>query len=402
MKDQLVEQIVAYAIDEVSIQNFYDFRVPPTSIVGDGISAKIGENITKLNCKNVFIVTDKQIVKLGLMKPMLRSLNRNNIGYTIFDKVEPDPTSQIVENGISQLKQCGCDGVITFGGGSSIDTGKAIAVFSTNPFNINQPLTNETIKNPRVPLIAVPTTAGTGSEVTDVIVITNTQNHLKVPMQHASLIPDMAVIDPKLTLGIPPRITAATGIDVLTHAIEAYMARGSCTLAQALSYSAMRSVGQYLRIAVGNGSNLDARHRMAVASYMAGMAFSNAGLGLCHAIAHQIGAKYKLPHGMSTAVVLPEVMHFNMLVRTEHLCDIALALNQKTENLDPKDAAYKGIEAVRELIEDIGLPTRLRDIGAQKEDFEEMAKRALKDPTITTNPRTVALEDILQIFERAY
>jgi alcohol dehydrogenase class IV len=402
MDNKFVEQVVAYAIDEVSLQYSYDFRVPPASIVGNGISTKIGDHVAKLKAKKVFIVTDKQIVKLGLMQPMLRSLERNAIAYAVFDEVEPDPTDVVVQAGVANLSKCNCDSVIAFGGGSAIDAGKAIAVFATNPFDLSRPITEETFKNPRCPLVAVPTTAGTGSEVTDISVITNIQTHIKHPLQHSYFIPDIAVIDPKLTLGIPPKITAATGIDVLTHAIESYLARGACTLAQALSYSAMQQVGKYLRVAVGDGSNLEARHHMAVASYMAGMAFSNAGLGLCHAMAHQIGAKYKLPHGTANAIVLPEVMHFNMLVRMERLRDVAHAFEQRIENLDPKDAAYKGIEGVKELIEDVGLPTRLRDIGAQKSDFEEMAKQALQDPTLTTNPRTVRVEDIIEVFERSY
>ena len=339
MDNKFVEQVVAYAIDEVSLQYSYDFRVPPASIVGNGLSVKIGDHVAKLKAKKVFIVTDKQIVKLGLMQPMLRSLERNAIAYAVFDEVEPDPTDVVVQAGIANLSKCNCDSVIAFGGGSAIDAGKAIAVFATNPFDLSRPITEETFKNPRCPLVAVPTTAGTGSEVTDISVITNIQTHIKHPLQHSYFIPDIAVIDPKLTLGIPPKITAATGIDVLTHAVESYLARGACTLAQALSYSAMQQVGKYLRVAVGDGSNLEARHHMAVASYMAGMSFSNAGLGLCHAMAHQIGAQYKLPHGTANALVLPEVMHFNMLVRMERLRDVAHAFEQRIENLDPKDAA---------------------------------------------------------------
>jgi alcohol dehydrogenase class IV len=402
MDTQSVERIVAFTVDEVSIKNSYAFRVPPTSMVGDGVAAKIGDYLIRFNSRKVFIVTDKVIVKLGLLKPMLRSLERRGIGYAIFDQVEPDPTDTVVEQGVSTLKHCNCDTVVAFGGGSALDAGKAIAVYTSIPFNLNQSSLDEMIAIYRMPLIAVPTTAGTGSEVTDVTVITDTKTHIKVPLAHPALIPDMAVIDPTLTLGIPPIITAATGVDVLSHAIESYMAKGVCTLGQALSFAAMKLVANNLRLAVGDGSNLEARHKMAEASYMAGMSFSNAGLGLCHAIAHQIGAAYHVAHGAANGLVLPEVMRFNMLVRTEQSGEIARAFNQKIENLDPKDAALKGITAVRELIEEVGLPTRLREVGANESDFEALAKQALVDPTIITNPRSVRLEDVVQILKQCY
>ncbi|MBS3949719.1 MAG: iron-containing alcohol dehydrogenase, partial [Peptococcaceae bacterium] len=225
--------------------------------------------------------------------------------------------------------------------------------------------------------------------------------HVKNPHQHAFFIPDMAIIDPTLTLGIPPAITAATGMDVLTHAVESYLARGVCTLGQALSYSAMQLVGMYLPLAVGDGADLHARHKLAEASYMAGMSFSNAGLGVCHAIAHQVGARFHIPHGVANAILLPEVMRFNMLVRQEQLGQIARAFNLRIEHLDQKEAALRAIEAVRELSASIGLPTHLQQIRAQMEDFPAMAKQALQDPTLTTNPRTVSYQDVIDILERS-
>jgi alcohol dehydrogenase len=402
MDMQAVERVVAYAVDRATIKNSYAFRVPPTSIVGDGASARIGDYVAHFNCRKAFIVTDRQIVSLDLLKPMLRSFERLGLGWHIFDDVAPDPTDSVVAGGLNALKTSGCDIIVAFGGGSVIDVGKAIAIFSNIPFDLDAALPGEQEAIRRLPLFAVPTTAGTGSEVTDVTVITHTRRQVKVPLKHPAIIPDMAVVDPTLTLGIPPKITAATGVDVLSHAIESYMARGVCTLGQALSYAAMRLVASYLRCAVGDGSNLEARHMLAEASYMAGMSFSNAGLGLCHAIAHQIGARYHVPHGVANGLMLPEVMRFNMLVGTEQLGDVARAFGQKTDSLDPKAAALKGIAAVQELIEDVGLPTRLRDVGAREEDFEMLAGQALGDITISTNPRTVRAEDVVAVLHRAF
>jgi alcohol dehydrogenase len=397
-----LEEIVAMTADTLAVSNSYHFRVPPTTLVGDGISVNIGEYLRGLDSHKVFIVTDQQIMRLGLMKPMLRSLRRRQVDFQVFADVLPDPTDQVVRKGIAALTACGCDTVLTFGGGSVIDAGKAMAVFCANSLDSSQAVTNASRLAPRLKLVAVPTTAGTGSEVTDITVITDHQTQIKVPHQHEYFIPDMAVIDPTLTLGIPAAITASTGMDVLTHAVESYLARGVCTLGQALSYSAIQLVAAYLPLAVGNGQDLYARHKLAEASYMAGMSFSNAGLGVCHAIAHQIGARYKVAHGVANALILPEVMQFNMLVRQDSLRDIARAFMLHIELLDNKAAAQRSIEAVRDLRVAIGLPARLQQIGAIPDDFPLMANQALEDPTIRTNPRQVSHKDIVEILQRSY
>ena len=402
MDHSILEEVITLTADQMGVANSYHFRVPPTTLVGDGISVQIGDYLEKLNSHKVLVVTDRQIISLGLMEPMLRSLKRRSIEYQVFDDVTPDPTVQVVQKGMDVLKASGCDTVLTFGGGSVIDAGKAIAVFCSNPACIGESICNMNKLTPRVKLVAVPTTAGTGSEVTDITVITDDQTHIKIPHQHEFFIPDIAVIDPTLTVGIPPAITAATGIDVLTHAVESYLAKGVCTLGQALSYSAIQLVAAYLPLAVGNGRDLYARRKMAEASYMAGMSFSNAGLGVCHAVAHQIGARYKIPHGVANALILPEVMQFNLLVRQDSLKDIARAFNLRIENLDTKAAALRGIEAVRELRAEIGLPTRLQDVGAIPGDFAAMANQALEDPTLKTNPRMVGYQDVIDILQRSF
>ncbi|MEJ5314986.1 MULTISPECIES: iron-containing alcohol dehydrogenase family protein [Anaerolinea] len=402
MNEKLLEEVITMTADSLSVSNSYHFRVPPTTLVGDGISVKIGEYLEGLECHKVLIVTDRQIVQLGLMNGALRSLRRHKIDFTVFDEVLPDPTNTIVRRGVEALNSCCCDGVLAFGGGSVIDAGKAIAVFANNPLPAREVIKNNTKLSPRGKLIAVPTTAGTGSEVTDIAVITDEDNHIKVPHQHQLFIPDMAIIDPLLTLGIPPAITAATGMDVLTHAVESYMAKGVCTLGQALSYSAIQLVATYLPLAVGNGKDQYARRKMAEASYMAGMSFSNAGLGLCHAIAHQVGARYKIPHGVANALLLPEVMRFNMLVRLDSLREIARAFNLRVEHLDGKEAALKAIEAVRELTAAIGLPTRLEQVGARTSDFAALAAQAMDDPTLQTNPRQVCQADVIEVLQRSF
>jgi alcohol dehydrogenase class IV len=401
MSSNIIEDIITYSLDEALINNYYTFRVPPTTIVGDGSIVKSGKLIQQQNAKKVFIVTDKQIVNINLLAPLLRSLERNKIPYYIFDEVLPDPTDSVVITGVKMLQKQNCDVVIGFGGGSPIDAAKVIAILATNNIKINE-IKNDSSLNRRLPLIAVPTTAGTGTEVTSVAVITNSQTHIKSIVDHTQVIPDIAIIDPKLTLGIPPKITSATGIDVLTHAIEAYVAKNSCTLARALAQRSIRLVRKYLPTAVGYGENIRARHKMAIASYMAGMAFSNSGLGLCHAMAHQIGGKYKIPHGIANALFLPHIMRFNLLVRVERFVDIAIAMGEKIESLSQKDAGLKAISAVKNLIQDIGLPTRLREVGVERADFRIMAENALKDATIHSNPRISNIDSVIEIFEKAY
>jgi len=221
-------------------------------------------------------------------------------------------------------------------------------------------------------------------------------------IKHPKMIPDIAIIDSDLTIDIPPSITASTGIDVLTHAIEAYVARSSSTLARALALRAIRLVRKYLPTAVGYGENKIARHKMAIASNMAGIAFSNAGLGLCHAMAHQIGVKYNIPHGLANALLLPHVMEFNLLVRLERFTDIAIAMGEKVESLSGKEAAIKGIRAVEDLISGVGLPTNLKELGVVPADFEFLAKQAIEDITLATNPRRTNLNDIIKVYEKAY
>jgi len=322
----LLKKIVTYTVDELSIKNFYEFRVPLTSIVGDGISARLGDYLVDLKMCNLLIITDATIVNLGFIKP-LRSLDRCSIQYHIFDQITPDPIDEQVRAGIQVFKDCACDEVLTFGGGSVIDAGKAIAVFSTNSFDPSVVITENVQLASRPPLVALPTTAGTGSEVTMVSVITDSQNHRKLPHTHPLFIADVALIDPRLTLGIPPFTTAVTGIDVLTHAIESFLARGVCTLGQSLSYSAIQLDSGFLRRAVGDGNNLEARHKLATVSHMASMSFSNAGLGLCHAMAHQLGAQYNLQHGVANALLLPQVMRVYMLVREERFVQISRAFS---------------------------------------------------------------------------
>ena len=286
--------------------------------------------------------------------------------------------------------------MVAIGGGSALDAAKAIALLAANPeLTVNDLLDPTRIRKHRAPLIAIPTTAGTGSEATNVTVITDSSNHHKRVIGHPSLVPDLALIDSCLMLRVPPYFTAATGIDALTHSIEAYVATKATPLTRALAYQAIHLIGEALPIATGQGNNVEARESMALASYMAGVAFSNAGLGLTHSMAHQIGPRYGIPHGVANSILLPSVMRFNELVCKKEFSDIGLAL---TGEIMPSHAV---IDAIQRLVVDVGLPPNLAAAGGKEEDFDTLADEALKDYCIATNPRTVSKAQIIEVYQHA-
>jgi len=400
-EQRFIEEIVAQTVDEISVANHFTFRVPPLALVGDGVAARTGAEMKRIGASRVLIVTDQTILQLGLLDVVLRSLQRKGLSAEIFAQISGEPTWAMVNAGTAMVKNAGCDAVLAVGGGSPIDAAKMIALLARNPLPFAESDPDSELAQKPLPLAAMPTTAGTASEVTDLAVIGDPASGRKVVFEHPALIPAVAIIDPLLTIGLPPAVTAATGLDVLTHAIEAYVAQSSCTLARALSFRAIRLVATYLPIAVGYGTNTLARHKMAVACYMAGMAFSNAGLGLCHAMSHQAGGRFKIPHGTANALILPHVMRFNLLVRAEEFGDIATALGERVENLNRREAAERAVTAVIHLIEDLGMPSGLAGFGVTDKDLPQLADQALQDSCLRTNPRTAQKEDIIRIYQQA-
>ncbi|EAO5396194.1 ethanolamine utilization ethanol dehydrogenase EutG, partial [Salmonella enterica] len=288
-----------------------------------------------------------------------------------------------------------CDGVVAFGGGSVLDAAKAVALLVTNPDQTLSAMTERSTLRPRLPLIAVPTTAGTGSETTNVTVIIDAVSGRKQVLAHASLMPDVAILDAAVTEGVPPNVTAMTGIDALTHAIEAYSALNATPFTDSLAIGAIAMIGKSLPKAVGYGHDLAARENMLLASCMAGMAFSSAGLGLCHAMAHQPGAALHIPHGQANAMLLPTVMGFNRMVCRERFSQIGRALTNKKS--DDRDA----IAAVSELIAEVGQSKRLADAGAKPEHYSAWAQAALEDICLRSNPRTATQAQIIDLYAAA-
>lgn len=396
-KELDIRHIVYQAIDLMNIRSVKTFSLPPHTYIGAGSVSCIGQALVERGITCVFIVVDEIIDQLKLAEPMYRSLSQYNINYVNYIQPAGEPESKIVEDAIQKFIASSCDGIVAIGGGSALDAAKAIALLSAHPYLGAVDLLNpENIKNKRVPFIAVPTTAGTGSEATNVAVITDSVSRAKQVIVHSDLIPDLALIDACLMLQLPAHVTAATGIDALTHAVEAYIATKSTPLTRALAYQALRTIGDFLPVATGQGSNLEAREAMALASYMAGVAFSNAGLGLTHSMAHQIGARYHIPHGVANAIMLPSVMVFNELVCKRDFADIGLSLTGEIMS------SASVIHFIQKMIVDLGLPANLSEVGAVEKDFEMMAEKALQDYCITTNPRLVSKTQVIRIYQHAF
>lgn len=392
-----LSQALYHAIDIINAREVQSFDAPPATFIGPGAIAKLGEAAAARGLARVFVAIDGFLHGQGLADNLFRSLARHGVAAELYLYPGGEPDSDTVEAACRQLQAAGCDGVIAFGGGSVLDTAKAIAALAAHPeMRVADLAAARTLPNGRMPLLLAPTTAGTGSEATNVAVITDSASGVKQAIIQPQLIPDLAVIDACLTLGVPADLTAATGIDALTHAIEAYLARGANPLTQALAYRAITLISRALPIAVGQGHDLAARQDMMLGSYLAGMAFSNAGLGLVHAMAHQIGARYHIPHGVANAALLPSVMRFNRLVCQQAYRDIALALG------GPALDAPGLIDAISALIADIGLPGNLRLPGVNPDDFPALADAALADACLAGNPRSAGRDEIIDIYRHAW
>lgn len=346
----------------------------PTLLVGPGSSGRLGQAIAGFGHEKILIVTDSVISKLGLLKPLTDALTAGGAQFVVFDEITPDAPIPLVEKGIAFYQENGCDAIVAFGGGSSMDASKAIAVAISNPKPLRQ--LAGYLKGLRAPvkIYAVPTTAGTGSEVTVAAVISDPEKHTKLVIVDPRMVPKMAALDPSLMTGLPPHITAATGIDALTHAIEAFVGNWTTPYSDGMALSAVGLIFENLRTAYTNGKNLEAREKMALASTYAGFAFTRANVGYVHAIAHQFGGLYHTAHGLANAIMLPHVLKYSAPVITERLALLAIRAKVGTED-EPSDVlAQKFLDAVDQLNADLGIPTCLDAL--KESDIPALAKAA--------------------------
>lgn len=379
----------------------YKFYMPPVSLMGPDCLIDAGKDIKDLEFKKALIVTDKVLVDIKLVDKLIKVLEDNGIDYTIYSETKPNPTVTNVNDGLKILKEESCDFVISFGGGSPHDCAKGIALLATNGGDIKDYEGVNISKKPQLPLVAVNTTAGTASEMTIFSIITDEERHIKMALVDKHMTPIMAVNDPLLMVAMPKGLTAATGMDALTHAVEAYVSTIATPITDACALMAIKLISNHLRDAVENGIDTEARDKMAYAEYLAGMAFNNAILGYVHAMAHQLGGFYDLPHGVCNAVLLPHVQEYNAVVVPDRLKDVAEAMGIDVRDMTDEEGARAAIDAIKVLSSDIGIPAGLTDLGVKKEDFDILAENALKDACGGTNPKQATHEEIVNIFASA-
>lgn len=381
----------------------FDYFLPTTNYFGRGSVKVVGEKAKLLGGTKVLVVTDGFLSQLsgGPVEHVLELLKAEGIESVIYDKVEPNPKDTNVSDGLKIYQEEKCDMIITVGGGSPHDCGKGIGIAATHEGDLYDYAGIDTLKNPLPPIIAVNTTAGTASEITRHAVITNTKLKIKYVIVSWRNTPLVSINDPLLMLGKPAALTAATGMDALTHAVESYITLGANPVTDAAAIQAMKLISNNLRQVVANGQNIEARENMAHASLLAGMAFNNSGLGYVHAMAHQLGGLYDMPHGVANAVLLPHVARYNLISNPKKFADMAGFLGENIEGLSVMEAADKTIEALRRLSSDVGIPSGLKELGVKEEDFEYMAEMALKDGNAGTNPISGTKEDIIKIFKEA-
>ncbi len=346
----------------------------PTLLVGPGSSGRLGQAIAGFGHSKILIVTDSIISKLGLLNPLTDALTAGGAEFVVFDEITPDAPIPLIEKGIDFYKQHACDAIVAFGGGSSMDASKAIAVAVANPKPLRQ--LAGYFKGMRAPvrIYAVPTTAGTGSEVTVAAVISDPANHKKMVIIDPRMVPKMAALDPSLMTGLPPHITAATGIDALTHAVEAFVGNWTTPYSDGMALSAVGLIFENLRTAYTDGKNLEAREKMALASTYAGFAFTRANVGYVHAIAHQFGGLYHTPHGLANAIMLPWVLKFSSPSITSRLALLAVRAKVGTDNEPQDELAQKFLDAVDQLNRDLGIPLTLAAL--KETDIPALAKAA--------------------------
>ena len=366
-----------------------------------GSSKEAGPQAKALGATKALIVTDKVLNQLGVAARIQGQLEEAGVKAVVFDGAEPNPTDTNVADGLAVYGKNGCDAIVSLGGGSAHDCAKGIGMVATNGGSIRDYEGINKTKKPMPPFVAINTTAGTASEMTRFCIITNTSTHVKMAIVDWRCTPNVAINDPVLMIGKPPALTAATGMDALTHAVEAYVSIAATPITDACAIKAIELIAEYLRPAVANGANLEARDKMAYAEFLAGMAFNNASLGYVHAMAHQLGGFYNLPHGVCNAILLPAVCEFNLIAAAKRLGDIAVALGESIDGLPPVDAAAKGIAAIRKLSKAIGIPSGLKELGVKEADLPTMAENAKKDACQLTNPRTATLQQVVEIFKAA-
>lgn len=378
------------------------FVLNEVSYFGPGAREVLPQEIARLGLKKAFVATDKDLIKFGVADKVLEVLDKAQIPYEIFSDIKPNPTVTNVNAGVAAYAKSGADFILALGGGSSIDTAKAIGIITNNP-EFSDVVSLEGVaptKKKSVPIIALPTTAGTAAEVTINYVITDEVNQKKMVCVDPNDIPAIAIVDAELMYTLPKSLTAATGLDALTHAIEGLITKGAWEMSDMFEIKAIEMIARYLETATNEPNNAEARNGMAVAQYIAGMAFSNVGLGVVHGMAHPLGAIFDIPHGVANALLLPTIMEFNAPAALDKYEQIAKAMNVYTPGMSKEAAADAAVTAVKELSIRLGIPQHLSELGIKESDLDKLAAAAAADVCTPGNPREVSKEIILELYKK--
>ena len=379
------------------------FVLNEVSYFGPGAREVLPQEIKRLGLKKAFVSTDKDLIKFGVADKVLSVLNKAGIPYVVFSDIKPNPTVSNVNAGVKAFAESGADFILAIGGGSSIDTSKAIGIITNNP-EFSDVVSLEGVaptQKKSVPIIALPTTAGTAAEVTINYVITDEVNEKKMVCVDPNDIPAIAIVDAELMYTLPKGLTASTGLDALTHAIEGLITKGAWEMSDMFEIKAIEMITRYLETAVFEPTNAEARNGMAVAQYIAGMAFSNVGLGVVHGMAHPLGAIFDIPHGVANALLLPIIMEFNAPAALDKYVEIAKAMTVYKEGMSQEEAARAAVDAVRALSVRVGIPQHLSELGIKESDLDKLATAAIADVCTLGNPREVTKEIILDLYKKA-
>lgn len=378
------------------------FILNEVSYFGPGAREVLPQEIARLGFKKAFVATDKDLIKFGVADKVFKVLDGAGIPYEVFSDIKPNPTVANVKAGVAAFAASGADFILAIGGGSSMDTAKAVGIITNNP-EFSDVVSLEGVadtKKKSVPIIALPTTAGTAAEVTINYVITDEVNEKKMVCVDPNDIPVMAIVDAELMYTLPKSLTAATGLDALTHAIEGLITKGAWEMSDMFELKAIEMIARHLETAVNEPQNAEARNGMAVAQYIAGMAFSNVGLGVVHGMAHPLGAIFDVPHGVANALLLPTVMEFNMPAALDKYVQIAKAMDVYSAGMSREEAAQAAVDAVKALSVRVGIPQHLTDLGIQASDLDRLATAAAADVCTPGNPREVNKEIILDLYKK--
>ncbi|WP_288146491.1 lactaldehyde reductase [Xylanibacter caecicola] len=378
------------------------FILNEVSYFGAGCRKELADVLKRMNMNKALVVTDKGLIKVGTVKLVTDTMDEAGFPYEIFSEVKPNPTVTNVKQGIEAFKASGADCLVAIGGGSAMDTAKGIGIVINNP-EFSDIVSLEGVaptKHKSVPIIALPTTAGTGAEVTINYVIIDEERQAKMVCVDPNDIPAVAIVDPELTYSLPKGLTAATGMDALTHAIEGYITKGAWVMSDMYELQAIKMIAEYLPTAVEEPTNPVGRENMALAQYIAAQAFSNVGLGLVHGMAHPMGSLHDIPHGVANALLLPTIMEFNMPECIEKFGVIARTMGVDTTGMTAQEAAQAACDAVKDLAIRVGIPQHLSELGIKEEHIPALAAQAITDVCTPGNPRDVTEEQIVELYKK--